>query len=75
MCYNIFSNVREGVFIFINKTKTYERDLKRKIISKHKVGELERIMHIESLIKSSSNMQKLINSSLSKIYGIEKKKR
>lgn len=30
-------------------------------------------MHIESLIKSSCNMQKLVNSSLSKIYGIEKK--
>ena len=60
-------------FFFINKTKTYERDLK-KIISKHKVDELEKIMHIESLIKSSSNIQKLISSSLSKIYGIEKKK-
>lgn len=66
--------MREGVFIFINKTKTYERDLKRKIISKHKVDELEKIIHIESLIKSSSNMQKLISSSLSKIYEIEKKK-
>ena len=55
--------MREGVFIFINKTKTYEQDLKRKIISKHKIKNLERITHIESLIKSSSNMQKLINSS------------
>ena len=43
--------MREGVFIFINKTKTYEWDLKRKIISKHKVDELEKIIHIESLIK------------------------
>lgn len=61
-------------FIFINKTKAYEQDLKKKIISKHKFNELERIMHIESLIKSSSNMQKLIDSSLAKIYGIDKKK-
>lgn len=67
--------MREGVSIFINKTKNYERDLKRKIISKHKFNELERIAHIESLIKSSSNMQKLIDSSLAKIYGIKKKKR
>ncbi len=66
--------MREGVSIFINKTKNYERDLKRKIISKHKFNELERIAHIESLIKSSSNMQKLIDSSLAKIYGIKKKK-
>ena len=65
--------MREGVFIFINKTKTYERDLRKKIIAKHKIKELERITHIESLIKSSDNMHKLINSSLAKIYGIKKK--
>ena len=73
MCYNIFSNKREGVLIFINKTKTYERDLRKKIIAKHKIKELERITHIESLIKSSDNMHKLVNSSLAKIYGIKKK--
>ena len=74
MCYNMFDNKKEVFFIFINKNKNYERDLRKMIISKHKVDELERIMHIESLIKSSSNMQKLINSSLAKIYGIGKKK-
>lgn len=69
----MYSNKREGVFIFIIKTKNYERDLRKKILSKHKFNELERITHIESLIKSSSNMQKLINSSLAKIYDIKKK--
>lgn len=39
--------MREGVFIFIKKTKTYNRDLKRKIISKHKFDELERIAHMK----------------------------
>lgn len=69
----MFSNREEGVFIFINKTKAYERDLRKKIISKHKFNELERIMHIETLIKSSSNMQRLIDSPLAKIYEIKKK--
>lgn len=73
LCYNIFDNEKEGVFIFIHKTKAYERDLRKKIIAKHKISELEKITHIESLIKSSDNMQKLINSSLAKIYGIKKK--
>ena len=64
----------EKVFLFLLlKQKNYERDLKRKIISKHKFDELARIGHIESLIKSASNMQELTNSSLAKIYGIEKK--
>ena len=65
--------MKEGVFIFISKTKTYERDLRKKIITKHKINEFLKITHIESLIKSSDNMYKLLNSPLAKIYGIAKK--
>lgn len=49
------------------------RDLKKKIISKHKIKELSNIYAIEYLIKKSNNLKELINKPESKLYNIEKK--
>lgn len=63
-----------GDIIIIIKNKAYERDLKKKIISKHKDKELSNIYAIEYLIKKSQNLKELINKPESKLYNIEKKK-
>lgn len=54
----------------IIKTKTYIKDLQKKIKSKHKKKEQETI---EELMIQSKNMQEVIISPLSRVYNIEKK--
>lgn len=71
VCYNKKST--RGDIIIIIKNKTYERDLKKKIISKHKDKELSNIYGVEYLIKESNNLEELINKPESKLYNIEKK--
>lgn len=70
VCYNIKTR---GDIIIIIKNKAYERDLKKKIISKHKNKELPNIYAIEYLIKKSNNLKELINKSESKLFNIQKK--
>lgn len=57
----------------IVKTSSYKQDLKRKIINKNLLMELEVINKIEDLIISSNNMQELIFSPFKNVYHIEKK--
>ena len=57
----------------IVKTSSYKQDLKRKIINKNLLIELEVINKIEDLIISSNNMQELIFSPFKTVYHIEKK--
>ena len=57
----------------IVKTSSYKQDLKRKIINKNLLIELEVINKIEDLIISSNNMQELIFSPFKTVYNIEKK--
>ena len=54
----------------IIKTKTYIKDLQKKIKNKHKKKEQETI---EELMIQSKNMQEVIISPLSRVYNIEKK--
>lgn len=58
----------------IIKSTGYQRDLKRKILNKHKQEEERKIMKIEKLIIENKNLKELLNNPLSKVYGIEKKK-
>ena len=53
----------------IVKTKTYIKDLQKKIKNKHKKKEEETIEAIEELIIQSNNMKEL----MSRVYNIEKK--
>ena len=54
----------------IIKTKTYIKDLQKKIKNKHKKKEQETI---EELMIQSKNMQEVIINPLSRVYNIEKK--
>ncbi len=54
----------------ILKTKTYIKDLQKKIKNKHKKKEQETI---EELMIQSKNMQEVIINPLSRVYNIEKK--
>lgn len=57
----------------IVKTKTYIKDLQKKIKNKHKKKEEETIEAIEELIIQSNNMKELMINPLSRVYNIEKK--
>lgn len=70
VCYNM---KKAGDNIIIIRNKTYERDLKKKIISKHKNKELANIYSIEYLIKKSQNFKELLSNPESKLYNIKKK--
>ncbi len=54
----------------IIKTKTYIKDIQKKIKNKHKKKEQETI---EELMIQSKNMQEVIITPLSRVYNIEKK--
>lgn len=56
------------------KTKTYIKDVQKKIKNKHKQIEESTIEAIESLLMQSKNMKELIQNPLSIVYNIEKKK-
>lgn len=58
----------------IIKTATYNKDLQKKIKSKHKKKEQETIENIENLMIQSENMKELMLNPLSRVYNIEKKK-
>lgn len=58
----------------IIKTAKYKKDLRKKIIDKHKTKEESRIEAIEELMIQSINMKELMLNPLSKVYNIEKKK-
>ena len=66
-------NTNRGDNIQIIKTKSYSRDLRKKIISKNLTNEYNKICKIETIIKGSENFKTLIHSPLSKIYNINKK--
>ena len=55
------------------KTKTYIKDLQKKIKNKHKKKEQETIEAIEELMIQSKNRQEVIINPLSRVYNIEKK--
>ena len=57
----------------IIKTKTYIKDLHKKIKNKHKKKEQETIEAIEELMIQSKNRQEVIINPLSRVYNIEKK--
>ena len=57
----------------IIKTKTYIKDLQKKIKNKLKKKEQETIEAIEELMIQSKNMQEVIINPLSRVYNIEKK--
>lgn len=57
----------------IIKTKTYIKDLQKKIKKKHKKKEQETIEAIEELMIQSKNRQEVIINPLSRVYNIEKK--
>lgn len=57
----------------IIKTKTYIKDLQKKIKNKHKKKEQETIEAIEELMIQSKNRQEVIINPLSRVYNIEKK--
>ncbi len=58
----------------IIKTKTYIKDLQKKIKNKHKKkNEQETIEAIEELMIQSKNRQEVIINPLSRVYNIEKK--
>ena len=57
----------------IIKTKTYIKDLLKKIKNKHKKKEQETIEAIEELMIQSKNRQEVIINPLSRVYNIEKK--
>lgn len=56
------------------KTKTYIKDVQKKIKNKHKQIEESTIEAIESLLVQSKNMKELMQNPLSVVYNIEKKK-
>lgn len=56
------------------KTKTYIKDVQKKIKNKHKQIEELTIEAIESLLVQSKNMKELMQNPLSVVYNIEKKK-
>lgn len=57
----------------IIKTKTYIKDLQKKIKNKYKKKEQETIEAIEELMIQSKNRQEVIINPLSRVYNIEKK--
>lgn len=57
----------------IIKTKTYIKDLQKKIKNNYKKKEQETIEAIEELMIQSKNMQEVIINPLSRVYNIEKK--
>ena len=57
----------------IIKTKTYIKDLQKKIKNKQKKKEQETIEAIEELMIQSKNRQEVIINPLSRVYNIEKK--
>ena len=57
----------------IIKTKTYIKDVQKKIKNKHKKTEEDRLEAIEELMIQSKNMKELMLNPLSIVYNIEKK--
>lgn len=57
----------------IIKTKTYIKDLQKKIKNNYKKKEQETIEAIEELMIQSKNMQEVMINPLSIVYNIEKK--
>lgn len=59
--------------MIIYKSKAYEKDYRKKLKSKHKNEEMERIKDIEELILDSDTLKDLLQNPLSIIYNIYKK--
>lgn len=60
--------------MIINETTKYRKDVKKKIIDKHKNKEFDRLNNILSFIESKDNLKDVLSDSFSKIYRIEQKK-
>lgn len=56
------------------KTTKYKKDMRKKIIDKHKLEEEITIIAVEELLIQNENLKELMLNPLSKVYRIEKKK-
>ena len=59
----------------IIKNKQFEKDYKKKILSKHKYKEAEEFKKIEDLILDSDNLKILLLNPLSNVYNIYQKEK